>query len=84
MLAKMSLVNAFTHNRSSNTHCVVLMGQVHSVTLLHIKNPLFHENNNKRHLLEKAITFEQQGLFTTPRITDFASYGEQFDGKFLM
>ena len=68
----MSLVNAFTHNRSSNTHnrssnthCVVLMAQVHSVTLLPIENPLSHDN---RHLLEKAINFEQQGFFTTPHI----------------
>ena len=58
VLAKMSLVNAFTHNRSSNTRCVVLMAQVHSVTLLPIENPLSHENNNNRRLLEKAITFE--------------------------
>ena len=55
---KMSLVNAFTNNRSSNTHCVALMAQVHSVTLLPIENPLSHENKNNRRLLEKAITFE--------------------------
>ena len=61
----MSLVNAYTYNRSSNTRCVVLMAQVHSVTLLPIENPLSHENKNNGHLLEKAITFEQQGFFTT-------------------
>ena len=54
----MSLVNAFTHKRSSNTHCAVLMAQVHSVTLLPFKNPLSHENNNNGPLLEKAITFK--------------------------
>ena len=53
----MSLVNAFTHNRSLNTHCVVLMAQGHSVTLLLIKNPLSHKNENNRRLLEKAIIF---------------------------
>ena len=63
-LAKMSLVIAFTHNRSSNTH-VALMAQVHFVTLLPIENPLSHENKN-RCLLEQAITFERQGIFTTP------------------
>ena len=62
----MSLVNAFTHNRSSNTRCIALMAQVHSVTLVPIENPLSHENKNNRHLLEKAITFKQQGFFTTP------------------
>ena len=62
----MSLVNAFTHNRSSNTRCVALMAQVHTVTLLPIDNPLSHENKNNRHLLEKAITFERQGFFSTP------------------
>ena len=65
-LVKMSLVNAFTHNRSSNTRCIVLMAHVHSVTLLSIENPLSHENKNNRHLLEKAITFKRQGFFTTP------------------
>ena len=64
----MSSVNAFTHQRSFNTRCVVLMAQAHSVTLLPIKNPLSHENDNNRHLLEKAITFEQQEFFTTPHI----------------
>ena len=58
----MVLVNAFTHNRSSNTRCVALMAQVHSVTLLPIENPLSHENKNNRHLLEKAITFKRQGF----------------------
>ena len=53
----MSLVNAFIHNRSSNTHCVVLMAQGHSVTLLPIENPLSYKNKNNRRLLEKAITF---------------------------
>ena len=62
----MLLVNAFTHNRSSNTRCVALMAQVHSVTLLPIKNRLSQENKNNRHLLEKTITFERQGCFTTP------------------
>ena len=66
MLAKMSLVNPFTHYRSWNTHYVALMAQVHSVSLLPSENPLSHENRNKRHLLEKAITFERQGFFTTP------------------
>ena len=66
-LAKMSLVNAFTHNRSSNTRCsMALMAQIHSVTLVPIENPLSHENKNNRRLLEKAITFKQQGFFTTP------------------
>ena len=65
-LAKMSLVNAFTHNRSSNTRCVALMAQIYSVTPLPIENPHFHENKNNRCLLEKAITFEWQGFFTTP------------------
>ena len=65
MPAQMSLVNAFTHNRSSNTRCVALMAHVHSVTLLPIENPLSHEKNS-RHLLEKAITFKQQGFFSTP------------------
>ena len=58
----MSLVNAYTHNKSSNTHCLALMAQVHSVTP--IENPLSYENKNNRHLLEKAITFERQGFFT--------------------
>ena len=62
----MSLVNAFTHQRSLNTCRVVLMAQVQSVTLLPIENPLSHENDNNRRLLEKAITLEQQGIFTTP------------------
>ena len=62
----MSLVNAFTYNRSLNTHCVALMAHVHSVTLLPIENPLSHESKNNRHLLEKAITFERQRFFTTP------------------
>ena len=62
----MSLVNAFTHNRSSNTHSIALMAQIHSVTLVAIENPLSHENKNNRRLLEKAITFKQQGFFTTP------------------
>ena len=44
MVAKMSLVNAFTHNRSSNTRCVALLAQVYSVTLLPIEKPLSHEN----------------------------------------
>ena len=61
----MSLVNVFTHNRSLNTRCVALMAQVHSVTLLPIDNLLSHENKNNTHLLEKAITFEQQGFSTT-------------------
>ena len=61
----MSLVNAYTYNRLSNTHCVALMAQAHSVTLLPIENPLSHENKNNRHLLEKAITFKRQGFFTT-------------------
>ena len=56
----------FAHKRLSNTHCVVLMAQVHSVALMPIENPLSHENNNNRHLLEKAITFKPQGSFTTP------------------
>ena len=64
-LAKMSLVNAFTHNRAPNTRCVALMAQVHSVTLLPIENPLSHKNKNNRRLLEKTITFERQGFFTT-------------------
>ena len=58
MLVKMSLVNAFFRMRLLNTRCAVLMAQVHSVTLLPIVNPLSHENNNNRCLLEKAITFE--------------------------
>ena len=66
MLAKMSLVNSFTHNRSSNTRCVALMAQVYSVTLQPIENPLSHENKNNRRLLEKAITLERQEFFTTP------------------
>ena len=66
MLVKMSLVNAFIRMRLLNTRCAVLMAQVHSVTLLPIVNPLSHENNNSRCLLEKAITFEWQGFFTTP------------------
>ena len=65
-LAKMLLANAFTHNRLSNTHCVVLMAQVHCVTLLPIKNPLSHENKN-RHLLEKTITnFRTTRIFHYP------------------
>ena len=75
-LAKMTLVNSFIHNRSSNTRCVMLMAKVHSVTLLPIENPLSHENKNNRHWLEKAITFERQGFWLSPHITDFASYGE--------
>ena len=39
----MLLVNVFAHKRSSNTRCVVLMAQVHSVTLMPIENPLSHE-----------------------------------------
>ena len=49
-----------------NTCSVVLLAQVHSVTLLPIENPLSQENNNRR-LLEKAITFERQG-FSLPHI----------------
>ena len=62
----MSLVNAFTHNRSSNTCCVTLMAQVHSVTPLAIENPLPHENKINKRLLEKAITFERQVFFPIP------------------
>ena len=58
MLAKMSLVNAFTHNRLWNTRCVALMAQVHAVTLLPIENRLSHQNKNNRRLIEKAITVE--------------------------
>ena len=53
----MSSVNAFTHQRSLNTRCVVLMARVHLVTLP-IENPLSYENDNNRRLLEKAITFK--------------------------
>ena len=62
----MPSVNAFTHHRYSKIHYVASMAQIHSVTPLPIENPLSHENDNNRHLLEKAITFEQQGFFTTP------------------
>ena len=65
-LVKMSSVNAFTHQRLLNTCCVASMAQVQSVTPLPIENPLSHENDNNRHLLEKAITFERKGFFTTP------------------
>ena len=75
-LVIMSLVNAFTHNRSVNTRCVTLMGQVHSITPLPIENPLSHENKNNRRLLEKAVTLEQQGFLLSPHIIDFASYGK--------
>ena len=61
----MSSVNAFTHQRLSNTR-VVSMAQIHSVTPLPIENCLSQEEYNNRHLLEKAIIFKQQGLFTTP------------------
>ena len=82
-LMRISSVNAFTHQRSLNTCYVWSMAQVHSVTPLPIDNPLSHENDNNRHLLEKAITFEQQGFSLPPHTTGFASYGEYFDGKFL-
>ena len=39
MLAKMSSVNVFTHQRSLNTRCVGSMAQLHSVTPLPIENP---------------------------------------------
>ena len=61
----MSSVDVFPHQRLLNTHCVALMAQVHSVTPLPIKNHLSHENHNNRHLLEKGITFQRQGFFTT-------------------
>ena len=66
MLAVMSSVNAFTHQRSLNTRCVASLAKVHSVTLLPIENHLSHENDKNRCLLEKTITFKQQGSFTTP------------------
>ena len=66
-LAKTSLVNAFIHNRSSNTR-ITLMAQVHSVTSLPIENPLSHENKINSHLLEKAITFKRQGLSLSPHL----------------
>ena len=75
-LAKMSLVNAFTYNRLLNIRCVAIMVHVHSVIPLLIENPLSNENNNNRCFLENVITFKLQGFFTTPHITDFASYGK--------
>ena len=69
-------MHLLTIDHRINTRCVVLMAQVHSVTLLPIKNPLSHEKKNNRRLLEMAITFERQGFFTPPHITDFTSYGE--------
>ena len=65
MLTVMSSVNAFHHQKLSNTCCVVLIAQVNSVTFLPIENLLSYENDNNRRLLEKAITFEQQGFFNT-------------------
>ena len=50
-LAKMSSVNAFTHQRSSKIHYEASMAQVHSVTPLPIVNPLSHENDNNSLLL---------------------------------
>ena len=75
-LAKMTSVNAFTHQRSLNTCYVVLMAQAHSVTLLPIDNHLSHENDNNRHLLEKAITFSNKDFSLPPHTTGFASYGK--------
>ena len=83
-LAKRSSGNAFTHQRSSKIHYVVSMAQVQSVTPLPIENPLFHENDNDRRLLEKAITFEQQGFFTTPHITDSHRMASNLTGSFYV
>ena len=63
MLVKMSSLNAFTYQRSLNTCYVALMAQANSVIPLPIENPLSHENDNNRCLLEKATTFERQVFF---------------------
>ena len=56
-------MSAFTYWRSS-ARDVALMAPTGPVLPLPFKNPLSHENKFNGQLLEKAMTLEQQGIFT--------------------